>query len=869
MWSKFANLKDNLTAIAADVLETREELEAEGNGNEGSPKLYPTGDRNRWEDPDIQWYKDEVNRLRGVETDIEEMSKKFVNSLREKEEEAHLLKRQNEYLKKQLTVEAQGGRRVVSEESHELEELREKAKALQAELSSNIVKHQEKVTTMQDSHRRRTDVLFSKHKRDIEGLQNEIKSKNGLEESHKAVNGHSTGDTAVQEQVKDLELKLEAVLEKDKEHTQHLVEKDQAYGKLKDAFERSMLEVGELKEALERERGALSEANMQLERDHGAVEGAMRECNLLKSERQRMVAEMIEVQKRADEQSALKNVAEKQLQQALGEHRVQVAQLQAEKDVFEVNLRECRAANEMLKAERDNSVELTRSEEQYNAIKARADSLAEEVKRMADALRTTEEMVELQKSQLAAEIATANGDREKAVRDLARLKQHLLEIEMAESEKMERDFEKLEDLEKRARVGEERVFLLEEALSRAQAEAAEANLRAEKVMAGTDDELGQLRTEVVSCQAALEAKDIELNNLQIALGQYYAESEAQERLHGELASAREALARMGEELRNAKTMVMTREEEKEKALSKISFMEQNISEGQQKIQKYQEEVAMLRRALEQSMIRINRMSTDSDFYVDRRIVIKLLITYFQKNHSREVLDLMARMLGFSEEEKQRVGLAQQGGQGGVMRGMLGFSGRLVGGLLKGVAQETEPTLPPDENMSFGDLWIDFLLKESEERERREKADLARKQMMGPSSNPIPASPKTPRGSGLSSSPPPPSFYSSLSPRSSPSKPYVLTPRTPRSPVRSPSLSGMPEMYTPLIVREESQRESLANGFGSSNATLSNLAQSPISASNANYMSGGDFSPVPLNASTLKTNALPYGLSQSRSLPYPS
>lgn len=42
------------------------------------------------------------------------------------------------------------------------------------------------------------------------------------------------------------------------------------------------------------------------------------------------------------------------------------------------------------------------------------------------------------------------------------------------------------------------------------------------------------------------------------------------------------------------------------------------------------------------------------------------------------------MLGFSEEDKQRIGLAQQGPAGkGVVRGVLGFPGRLVGGILGG------------------------------------------------------------------------------------------------------------------------------------------------------------------------------------------
>lgn len=44
---------------------------------------------------------------------------------------------------------------------------------------------------------------------------------------------------------------------------------------------------------------------------------------------------------------------------------------------------------------------------------------------------------------------------------------------------------------------------------------------------------------------------------------------------------------------------------------------------------------------------------------------------------------MVRMLGFSTEDKQRIGVAQQGPGKGVVRGVLGFPGRLVGGILGG------------------------------------------------------------------------------------------------------------------------------------------------------------------------------------------
>ncbi|XP_059651322.1 golgin candidate 4-like isoform X6 [Cornus florida] len=194
-----------------------------------------------------------------------------------------------------------------------------------------------------------------------------------------------------------------------------------------------------------------------------------------------------------------------------------------------------------------------------------------------------------------------------------------------------------------------------------------------------------------------------------------------ERLEGDLALAREGSAKLSGLLKDANQQAEILKREKEEVLAKHSQAERLLVEGKNRLNKLEEDNVKLRRALEQSMTRLNRMSTDSDYFVDRRIVIKLLVTYFQRNHSKEVLDLMVRMLGFSDEEKQRIGVAQQGNGRGVVRGVLGLPGRLVGGILGGNSAEASANMA-SEKQSFADLWVDFLLKETEERERRESAE---------------------------------------------------------------------------------------------------------------------------------------------------
>lgn len=63
--------------------------------------------------------------------------------------------------------------------------------------------------------------------------------------------------------------------------------------------------------------------------------------------------------------------------------------------------------------------------------------------------------------------------------------------------------------------------------------------------------------------------------------------------------------------------------EKEQILVKLSQAENKQAEGKLRVNKLEEDNGKLRRALEQSMTRLNRMSVDSDFLVDRLATIQI------------------------------------------------------------------------------------------------------------------------------------------------------------------------------------------------------------------------------------------------------
>ncbi|KAM3190432.1 hypothetical protein ACQJBY_068515 [Aegilops geniculata] len=298
-----------------------------------------------------------------------------------------------------------------------------------------------------------------------------------------------------------------------------------------------------------------------------------------------------------------------------------------------------------------------------------------------------------------------------------------VEKDLEDQEKMDEDSKVIEELRAICEQQRAHIVQLERALKVEMTKQEESKKIINDERSRSNEQIEDLQYKLANCMNALESKDQELLNLQSALGQYYAESEAKERLGDDLAMAREALAKLSESLKVANQGIEISRREKDEVVAKLSQAEKMLADGKRSLQKLEDDNSRLRHALEQSMTTVNRMSLDSDNSVDRRIVIKLLVTYFQRNHSKEVLDLMVRMLGFSEEDKQRIGSAQSNVGKVVVRGVLGLPGRLVGGLVGGNSAG-KSTHAPQDNQSFADLWVDFLLKETEEREKQKASEAA-------------------------------------------------------------------------------------------------------------------------------------------------
>ncbi|QCE02649.1 hypothetical protein DEO72_LG8g664 [Vigna unguiculata] len=710
MWGTIANFKENLNKIALDVHDDDDDeilreygtgITANGDNSAVSGRRSSYGSASSKSGigsplangidhaslPEIEQYKAEIKKLQASEAEIKALSVNYAALLKEKEDHIVKLNKENGSLKQNLEatntalrVSRIEGSGVSSNGTYTVKGSRDQSPNRQNKLnlqrkSRNAINNGTVSTLKSDAIQSEMEFRHS----NLQGNSKEL-----------AVDGNTT--VAVQHSPDIQRLKLE--LEQERDQSAKIQLKFQEEQRLSKSFQE------ELK-------------MLKLERDKKSME-----VNKIHNELNEKVSEIKHLQLELTKRENEAGVAVDSLKRLIETLEKENTTLKMEKNEIEAALENSRKSftDKMMR-------DASHTEEKDS-------SSASDI---PDHSKSFPEKEELERSlhKLSKDLNEAQRDRDKAVHELNRLKQHLLEKAAEESDKMDEDSKIIEELRDSNTYLAAQVSHLERTLKQALASQEELKMANNSEILKSREAINDLNKKLTNCMSTIDAKNIELLNLQTALGQYYAEIEAKEHLERELVHAREEIAKLSQLLKEADHRAEVSRNEREEILAKLSQSEKVQTEWRSRVSKLEDDNAKLRKVLEQSMTQLNRMSVDSDYLVDRRIVIKLLVTYFQRNHSREVLDLMVRMLGFSEEDKQRIGGAQQGAGKGVVRGVLGLPGRLVGGILGGNSTESAANAGSD-NQSFADLWVDFLLKETEEREKRESSGNSGKSTEDPS-----------------------------------------------------------------------------------------------------------------------------------------
>ncbi|GMH32187.1 hypothetical protein BSKO_00021 [Bryopsis sp. KO-2023] len=217
-----------------------------------------------------------------------------------------------------------------------------------------------------------------------------------------------------------------------------------------------------------------------------------------------------------------------------------------------------------------------------------------------------------------------------------------------------------------------------------------------------------------SMEKLIEQKDVEIINLQSALGELTFHSEAAEKLRKEMRVAKEQIDDLKDQLGHARSEVAEAQSARRAAEATADRANKSLTLAKEHESGLETEAVNLKRALLETSNRVTSLNEDAGSMVDRRLVVKLLVTYLERRNNREVLALMAKMLHFTDEEKARVGLDGHGRRGivgalagGTMALVRGGVSVATLGMIGGSGQNVKP------GESLADRWVEFLLKEAE------------------------------------------------------------------------------------------------------------------------------------------------------------
>ncbi|PXF43304.1 Golgin candidate 4 [Gracilariopsis chorda] len=310
----------------------------------------------------------------------------------------------------------------------------------------------------------------------------------------------------------------------------------------------------------------------------------------------------------------------------------------------------------------------SRSEKDSGELRALCNKLTSQLNSRTNELDELEE----RNVYLQDQVTNLTEDLEEAHR---RLQEHEEESAVAQKEEVERLSAELEDVTLQLEKSEEMCSKLRTACDEAQSTAKESELLAETHRQGEEN----LRIAIEQLEAAqdsfIEQRTIEL----------------QQKLNKTSMELREASDRVA-------GVGITE--------NKLQIQEEEIKELRGAIGRLADERVELKLELENSLSRLNQPDAGGQL-VDRRVVRQLLVSYFRVGsvRRRDVLELMSRMLAFSDSDNIAVGLKR--------RALIDRLGSLVQ-----PPELDNAALPPIGTVS--DKWIEFLMKETEEGEEQAK-----------------------------------------------------------------------------------------------------------------------------------------------------
>ncbi|KAI0355884.1 hypothetical protein OH77DRAFT_1503859 [Trametes cingulata] len=308
---------------------------------------------------------------------------------------------------------------------------------------------------------------------------------------------------------------------------------------------------------------------------------------------------------------------------------------------------------------------------------------------------------------LKAELIASNEEAERASKELEAMRNRALQDSAQETFLRERELRELQAELEQCRI--ERDEWEQKALQEHIA-ADEARTTAEALRRDLEVE----RDARMRAEGGLEVEREKCNNLQSVLEDFQAAKEhdlkqAVKDYESQLMQVTQSLAEFKSRALNAELQL----EESSTNNTRVQELEKEVKEKSILIGKLRHEAVIMNEHLMEALRRLRRSSTDTN--VDRRLVSNVLLSFLTTPRADskrfEMLSLLATILSWSDDEREKAGLQRRAGapNSSSTSSLPSLFGRSAASTPSGKPAELDKT---DETESFSRLWVEFLLTEA-------------------------------------------------------------------------------------------------------------------------------------------------------------
>ncbi|XP_072164593.1 uncharacterized protein [Diadema setosum] len=418
-------------------------------------------------------------------------------------------------------------------------------------------------------------------------------------------------------------------------------------------------------------------------------------------------------------------------------------------------------------------------------------------------------------AQLQHEVQTRGTNEQKLMRELERLRDHLIQMEDTYTQEALQAEEREKELRNRLSLAEEHAHTSSTAV---QSASKEANAQIENLLdqlTVMTEQKDKALMQLAMAQEESQQYILSLSNLQVVLEQFQQEKETSIASEVEVYQLRaREKEKIAGDLLKQNVELQERLSSAQEALDVASRLSEQLDKKEEALERMRNDMHKKDDILAEFQKRFEEVSNSNETKVDKPLVKNLFMNYVAapQGKKEEVVKLISSVLNFSPEDMQKLGLS-------------GPSGGWLSGFFRRTPTHTPPATPTKANTSFTRQFVEFL--ESESTPKRsprlpvdEMSQDRPRSSYNPFSAPVPhQSPFIQPGSpGAASSKGPGAAHPFLKATGQPAtpigavQPVIKAAGMPTNPLigaTPTTLAGVPTTFTPVPVRD-----GVASGRGS-------------------------------------------------------